>query len=331
MVCLRGTLPIHHHVASYDVPLAIWVCLPYPAVAPLVHVFPTPTLAIKPNHYHVNQADGRCTIPYLQAWAAHSHHLQQLCSELVAHFSEDPPLYTPVPYAHAFDENPAREGCQSTQMPSRTRSIGAVVLDLCRPSSSSPCSALATKRRKLEHDQSTLFVKIMSSLASLTGETDTLLQQATTEKAGLEEQRVSAMGTLQSLHRQKDQHDAEIEAVCHYLNANDRPIDGDAASCPRLPIATQRLELVAEDLALDDAVHHLNQGLHSGLLGFAAWLQAIRNASRKQFEARALAMKCQAALDREFGPGPGHPPASSCATPSSSGSVLASLHTSILF
>lgn len=37
----------------------------------------------------------------------------------------------------------------------------------------------------------------------------------------------------------QDQHDAEIEAVCHYLNANDRPIDGDAASCPRLPIATQ--------------------------------------------------------------------------------------------
>eukprot|EP00667_Euglena_gracilis_P008088 EG_transcript_8173 len=320
LVCLSGTLPINYYGVTYNIPLAIWVCLPYPHLAPLAYITPTPTIGIKDNHRHVDRA-GRCYLPYLHSWAAHSHHLRHLCSELIAVFSDDPPVYaraTPVP------SSPSPASSSPTPWPSSSHGhAGPPTGQWLQPGrqppqpydyaySPPPISSDNLKRKdmEVEDNRTLLLVKISSLKHTLDAEMDADFMR---QRVAMEKQQCrDTSEVLQSLRNQKaaltnamNQCAVECDAVQRWLREKDRGGNGavedvDAASCPSVALATQRLELVAEDLAVEDLVYHLDRRLcdNDGTLDFDTWFRTLRNVSRKQFEYRALALRCEEALNR---------------------------------
>lgn len=86
------------------------------------------------------------------------------------------------------------------------------------------------------------------------------------------------------------------------LKATEAVMPGDALS-------KQGLEALALDLALEDAVVVLDRALQTGVIQMDVYLKQIRSLSRRQFFARALALKVQAALRQpSTAPAPPRPP-----------------------
>ncbi|KAL5490480.1 STP22 [Sanghuangporus weigelae] len=93
LLCVHGLLPITFRSASYNIPIAIWLVLSYPADPPLVYVVPTSDMLVRPSA----QVDhsGKCSIDYITNW----HRKPEACSltslleSMQSHFSSEPPLY----------------------------------------------------------------------------------------------------------------------------------------------------------------------------------------------------------------------------------------------
>ena len=68
LFCLHGTIPIAFRRATYNIPVAVWVTLAYPAEPPLVYVVPTADMLVRQNP-HVDLS-GRCDLPYMRDWRA---------------------------------------------------------------------------------------------------------------------------------------------------------------------------------------------------------------------------------------------------------------------
>eukprot|EP00668_Euglena_longa_P001577 GGOE01001861.1.p1 GENE.GGOE01001861.1~~GGOE01001861.1.p1 ORF type:complete len:195 (+),score=46.10 GGOE01001861.1:433-1017(+) len=140
-----------------------------------------------------------------------------------------------------------------------------------------------------------LVAKVVSLEVSLEEKIDNL-KKTTSKNEELAKELNDASATCENLQQLKSQYDHDNEEVGRWLCKNDHTMDGDAASSPWIPLANQLLELAAEDLTLADVIHHLCKKLASQDLSFDAWYEVIRDVTRKQFEVRALRLKCQEAL-----------------------------------
>ncbi|EJD06016.1 UEV-domain-containing protein [Fomitiporia mediterranea MF3/22] len=118
LLCVHGLLPISFRNASYNIPVALWVLLSYPAEAPLVYVVPTSDMLVKPSP----QVDhsGKCNIDYTSQWPRKP----EACSLLVlleamqSYFSNDPPLYAKSRPKHPAGPSSAASPAPSSPSPS---------------------------------------------------------------------------------------------------------------------------------------------------------------------------------------------------------------------
>lgn len=79
-----------------------------------------------------------------------------------------------------------------------------------------------------------------------------------------------------------------IDRKKHRNNANI-----DDAVVAEAPIYRQIMNLFAEELALQDFIFYLNDGLLSKSISLELYLKQVRMSSRKQFMVRALILKCR--------------------------------------
>ncbi|KAL2919434.1 Suppressor protein stp22 of temperature-sensitive alpha-factor receptor and arginine permease [Polyrhizophydium stewartii] len=92
LLCLAGTIRVVFAGNAYNIPVAIWVPLLYPAQPPFVHVMPTPTMLIKPSkHVDVN---GKVYHPFLAFWHTRPDStLSNFVRIMQDIFSAEPPVY----------------------------------------------------------------------------------------------------------------------------------------------------------------------------------------------------------------------------------------------
>jgi ESCRT-I complex subunit TSG101 len=106
-------------------------------------------------------------------------------------------------------------------------------------------------------------------------------------------------GKQQTLSNVMHQYDVDRKEIEQWLQEHDmglEEVDIDQATQPETALALQYIELMAEDYTLDDVIYHLDKELGNGNCDPDVWLKTLRQVSRQQFEARALAMKCRTEL-----------------------------------
>lgn len=92
---------------------------------------------------------------------------------------------------------------------------------------------------------------------------------------------------------------SEMQSKCQALSVNfDRKkhrnnADVDDAVVAAAPIYRQIMNLFAEELALQDFMFYLNEGLLNKSVPLELYLKQMRMCSRKQFMVRALILKCR--------------------------------------
>lgn len=67
LIKFAGTLPISYRGTVYHIPVTVWLPPAYPLQGPNLFVSPTPDMAIKQQHQHVD-VEGRCYLPSLSQW-----------------------------------------------------------------------------------------------------------------------------------------------------------------------------------------------------------------------------------------------------------------------
>ncbi|KAI5123292.1 hypothetical protein M0805_009313 [Coniferiporia weirii] len=107
LLCLHGLLPISFRAASYNIPVAVWITLPYPAEPPLVYVIPTSDMLVRPSP--AVDLSGRCSLEYATIWSRKPDtcSLSALLEAMQAHFSREPPLYSKPPPKPSAPISPA--------------------------------------------------------------------------------------------------------------------------------------------------------------------------------------------------------------------------------
>eukprot|EP00408_Alexandrium_pacificum_P045933 CAMPEP_0171267084 /NCGR_PEP_ID=MMETSP0790-20130122/58977_1 /TAXON_ID=2925 /ORGANISM="Alexandrium catenella, Strain OF101" /LENGTH=330 /DNA_ID=CAMNT_0011735811 /DNA_START=27 /DNA_END=1017 /DNA_ORIENTATION=+ len=90
---LYGVLPISYKGAEYNVPITVYFDQPYPKQAPRCFVTPSPGMALRKGHQHVDEG-GMIHLPYLSSWKERSSTLTELITLMSSAFSVAPPVYS---------------------------------------------------------------------------------------------------------------------------------------------------------------------------------------------------------------------------------------------
>ena len=91
--------------------------------------------------------------------------------------------------------------------------------------------------------------------------------------------------------------EADLTAAKEKLDAaagsEDAAVDVDAAVTTSYPLMTQLANAHAEDVAVEDSLYYLGDGLRNGVIDTESFLKAVRNISRKQFFLKLTVSKCR--------------------------------------
>lgn len=258
---LYGVLPITYKGAEYNVPVTVYFDQPYPKQPPRCFVTPTPGMALRAGHQHVDEG-GMIHLPYLSSWRERSSTLTELVTLVISAFSVAPPVYAtaapskPSPAAAlpqmaaagaAGADQFLRDGRGRSPQPAYSRAPSAG-----RPRNGEP-AAFARSRR------------------------EALVQSAS---EALRERWPDALNPV--VGELKDQLDTRKQ-----LQAEDPDELGDAVDLDD----QQALDCLAEELALDEFLIALDELLGAHKITLEDFLREVRDVSRRQFLCRRQRLK----------------------------------------
>jgi len=93
LVQLKGTVPIRYEGSTYNIPVVMWLVEDFPRSPPVVFVTPTPRMRVAEKHPYVNPS-GEVFTATLRSWERRVTALRQALDEMVAVFTQIPPLYS---------------------------------------------------------------------------------------------------------------------------------------------------------------------------------------------------------------------------------------------
>ena len=124
------------------------------------------------------------------------------------------------------------------------------------------------------------------------------LEQA---RASLDANRAHLDGDVAALTQERDKLENDMSLKTkkgneleEWLSRNDRKlgeVDIDEAFEPSSSLSAQALEAMSADLAIEDILYDLEQGLRNGVIESEAYFRQVRLLARRQFFSRALSMK----------------------------------------
>ncbi len=292
-VHLAGTVPVVYNGASYNIPVAVWVPLAYPAVPPVVYVTPTADMIVKPRHRHVDSA-GMTYLPYLSAWSAKTCNLRDLVATVIKVFCTDPPVRAkpkgpaaPDPAAAADANGGVPSLVASASQPTgMSASAGGVV----QPGKSFEDPSAVIKRNAIQAVTEKLRRELKLVYEQLASEIDDLMSAGSGDPAARKQKE------LRKVRGEVEAAVAKNDELTRWLAANDSAgqVDIDAITEPRDPLSKQLLHLVATDAAMEDCLYYLEKALMSGTLDSAEFLKQYRVIARDQYWSRALMKRVHA-------------------------------------
>jgi ESCRT-I complex subunit TSG101 len=287
-ISLTGTIPIDYKGATYNIPVSILVPHPYPGVAPVPYVTPTPQMVLKDGHRHV-MPSGQVRSPYLDAWRPGASSLFELLTHLASLFSTDPPVYAraSTSTSNPVHANPVPQSVVQGQSHNPTHpaynTYGAA-----------PQNQLVAHHTSRVRAQLAEFARVISAEMAKLGCELQELQARRAQLGALQESGATELSRLEAALRSLVDEEA---ALGDYVARNghrglgDDAIDVDAVGGEYLGGRAQLVEALAEDAAWDDALYYADKALEGGVLGLDAYVRSTRDAARKQFMARALSIK----------------------------------------
>nr|KAJ3420577.1 hypothetical protein HK105_005514 [Polyrhizophydium stewartii] len=322
LLCLAGTIRVVFAGNAYNIPVAIWVPLLYPAQPPFVHVMPTPTMLIKPSkHVDVN---GKVYHPFLAFWHTRpdggGSSLGSNGFTLPISISPSPGLpslstpriptgrISPQPgggssgassgvngagggLAHqGIAHNPVWNAAGSSVGPATSGTVTPPPLMPKRPAA---LQDEATVRRNAVRNRLNQRLRQVSD--AVARDMDRLAQINKTLKE--RERHIAGMHAfLLDAEKRLQAEVEELEARCNEVRESiakikeEPDVDVETFIVAATPRDNQLLELVAEDHAIDDTIYQLNKGLGSSHLqhNVTSFLKNVRALAREQFMKRAL-------------------------------------------
>ncbi|KAK3841432.1 MAG: UEV domain-containing protein [Linnemannia gamsii] len=285
LLSLIGTVPIVYQSATYNIPVAFWLPISYPSVAPIVFVTPTALMLVKAG---VNvDISGRCFHPYLAYWSNRSDsNLVELIGIMQGVFSQEPPVY-------------AKSNISQQQQQQQQQQASAVIGGYPSPSN------FALSTQQLNPQQAQLYTKLQSALLEFktasSREMDSLVNvnkqlndaenRTKTELQSLRDLSAKIQHNIETLNRCTEQLNAKIEQITTWP---EEPVD--EIICGSSVVHNQLFELVAEEIAIEDTLFYLDEALSQDNVELNAYMKHVRNLSREQFMKKALIKKVKAQL-----------------------------------
>jgi len=274
---LYGVLPIAYKGAEYNVPVTVYFDQAYPMAPPRCFVTPTPGMALKAGHQHVDEG-GMVHVPYLTSWKEKTSTLTELVALVTSAFSAAPPVYATAAQPKPTVSTPLPQGegggATGSTEPSRRGRIG---------SGSGQPSAYArahSASRQRSGEQLPAFARQRK---------EALVQSAS---EALRERWPSTLGRV--VKELKEQLDMQEQLQVEDLD--DLGVTNDADN-------QQALNCLAEELALGELLIGLDELLAAQKITLEDFLREVRDVSRKQFLCRAQRLK-SAAVSAAAAPAP---------------------------
>ncbi|GBG27112.1 Ubiquitin-conjugating enzyme E2 variant 3 [Hondaea fermentalgiana] len=258
LVELEGTVPINYQSNRYNIPMRIWISKSYPESAPLVYVTPKPGMHIVDGHKHVNRDDGLVSHHYLQGWQASRSNLSGLLNACKTMFSIAPPS----------EQNRTRQALE-IKLQEKFKKF--------REQMKTELSDEMKIQTKLEEGQRVL----EEGLGKLGKQKDDL--EATIHELDLKE---TQLKTWLEQYGNADEEGNPNSCAIAQINLDEAIVPADGLS-------RQLFDCVAETSAIDDTLYHLDRALSNDIIKLPDFLKEVRKLARKQFMAKALALKIQ--------------------------------------
>jgi hypothetical protein len=260
LLSLTGTI-------SYNtVPIQLYLNDSYPLQVPIVYVRPRPETRLKTS-YIVN-SNGQINLSSLIEWEATMYDLYILVNLLTFKFNDDNPLLEP--------------------------DLIAAYSDSSLPSELMQQSLMTAVQEKLKHRFFDLFEQELSKAECLKKiESDLKANQTLI---------VNSLNRHEAIIDELDGINRELKAASQRLDSRLKRLVSSTANMtmgmedviiPTCFLHRQILELHAQELAIQDFIFYLNQGLYSGTLSLDIYLKQVRASSRKLFFVRATILKAR--------------------------------------
>eukprot|EP01004_Peranema_trichophorum_P004188 NODE_3127_length_1418_cov_40.210039_g2716_i0.p1 GENE.NODE_3127_length_1418_cov_40.210039_g2716_i0~~NODE_3127_length_1418_cov_40.210039_g2716_i0.p1 ORF type:complete len:404 (-),score=62.48 NODE_3127_length_1418_cov_40.210039_g2716_i0:146-1357(-) len=304
LLYLSGTIPISYQNFQYNIPITIWLRYHYPQQPPIFYVTPTPTMMIKQNHRYVD-LEGMCYHEYISSWKENTHNLLDLIDKMSIVFSSDPPVYSrpaSMPYNPSPKQYapPPSQNLTTSYPPVQPNSVPLNSFINPNPFPQDP------KTLELNNLRNELTAKIQSLLPDLDTQfnheyrvleaSQIQLQHTAKEQSLLHSSCLSERDRLVTHLNQLLEDNKDLSSWLS-TNSGNKEIDIDAETNPKSPLALQLYELIAEDLAIEDTIYHLDKQLGEGNLDCETWIKNVRQLGRVQFQARALMIKVEREIE----------------------------------
>ena len=300
LICLSGTVAMFHKGSQYNIPVDIYVPLAYPSRPPLTYVRPTPSMALKSGHRHVDR-EGLVYMPYLAEWRGVTHTLVKMCEHLSGIFGQDPPVYARSQAVQGQAQQQQQQQQYSGETARPPPSYGDVAPGAAAARPPPPSYTTATTDNSTDASSSsldTLTLKIQSHLQTYYNETRTKISAALKQQQALQAGAAEISGQHSGLRRMKDDlvaaiADVDKKAEALALALEEKEKAADAKVDPDLMVvgfdanASKMLELCAQSASIEDAIYYLDRAVNNGTLGVDESLKEIRKLARKQFLAKA--------------------------------------------
>ncbi|WFC96965.1 suppressor protein stp22 of temperature-sensitive alpha-factor receptor and arginine permease [Malassezia brasiliensis] len=318
LLVLDGTLPVEYAGTLYYIPVHVWIPRAYADDPPIVYVVPTPAMLVRRSERV--DVSGRVSPAYLDDWRRKPEgaDLVELLRACQALFHTTPPVVAKPPSVDARAPPPARppRPARPADAPGRPPVPGRPHAPRAAAPAPAPAPAPAAPARPMNPELRALHDAVHTRVAARRAELrDTLatanaqlrdlladLQQGRpaiddemrrleavqavcrTHTARLGETMRTAQQRIDTLQRRPDPHVDEM------LVATSLVENQYVAHSPR------RLQLRAEDAALEDTMYQLGRALHAEQLSLDRFIKQTRMLAREQFLRRALAKKIDAGL-----------------------------------
>eukprot|EP01103_Thecamoeba_quadrilineata_P013166 TRINITY_DN3570_c0_g1_i1.p1 TRINITY_DN3570_c0_g1~~TRINITY_DN3570_c0_g1_i1.p1 ORF type:complete len:339 (+),score=57.99 TRINITY_DN3570_c0_g1_i1:32-1048(+) len=283
-ILFSGTMPITIQGNRFNLPSEFWIPNNYPQSRPACFFLPNQSIELVPNHRNVD-ANGKCVnIPYLDNWTKNSN-LLDLMKKLSALFSENTPMVSRT--------------IRSTPLSSSAKILPP------QPQSQSKPQSLSQSLQQPPTKQ----ISTAEAYRNVINENLHQKYRNTIQEVQALELRMHSLGSetkdLAMKGEELRQIDTEIERIEKELEekemwyainqSNDYCFDVDQYTIPKDPLEAQKINIMSEELAQNDAIYKLQSFLSSGKIDLDTFLKTVRSISRDQFFKVALYNKCNEA------------------------------------
>lgn len=285
---------------------------------------------LKERHAHVG-SDGCVYLPYLHEWKPHTHNLVELVVAMSSVFSADPPVFTRNTTSTSASSSTSSAAASRIQLSREDqRQVQQQVAREVEEANQAAAAVREAERLEAErakqleaqraYDAKNLHSarqrvndKISSHLRDLEQQTKKSLSkdlqaQRRLEQKGLAQQ----IDFLKSLKTQLQRHIETVESATLELNESlaqqqkeqanlgvkEKSIDEICVAAS--PQHQQMLQLEAENMSLTDALYFLDEALQRGSIDLTTHLKHVRQLAKRQFLARAHAIKIAEHVRADF-------------------------------